>query len=66
MHERVAQLAAVNQVAVVAQRELPVHAVDDQRLRIRQPALTGGRVADVPDGHLTRQLRDDLVVERRR
>ena len=47
--ERVAQLAGVDQVAVVADRELPVDAVDDDRLGVGQPALARRRVADVTD-----------------
>ena len=35
--QRVAQLAGVHQVAVVADRELAVHAVDDDRLRVGRP-----------------------------
>ena len=62
--ERVAQLAGVHQVAVVADRELTVHAVDDDRLRVRELALAGGRVAHVADGEIARQARERLRVER--
>ena len=62
--QRVAQLAGVHEIAVVANRELAVDAVDDDRLRIRELALAGGRVADVPDGELARQRRQRLGVER--
>ena len=48
-HEVVAQLARVDEVAVVAERDLAVRAVDQDRLRVEQLALAGGRVADVAD-----------------
>ena len=53
-HERVAQLAGVDQVAVVADGELAVDAVDHDRLRVGELALAGRGIADVPDGETSR------------
>ena len=39
----------VDQVAVVRDGDLAVRAVDQDRLRVQQPALAGRRVAGVPD-----------------
>jgi hypothetical protein len=41
-HQFVAQLARVHQISVVADRDLAVRAVDQNRLCVRQFALTGG------------------------
>src|SRR6185503_8162338 len=49
LDELVAQLASVDDVAVVAEGDLPVRAVDQDRLRVEQLALAGGRVPDVAD-----------------
>ena len=54
-HELVAQLARVDEVAVVADRDLAVRAVDQDRLRVEQLALAGRRVADVADRRSARQ-----------
>ena len=56
-HELVAQLAGVDQVAVVADGELAVRAVDEQRLRVLDAARAGGRVADVADGDVADRAR---------
>ena len=50
LHEHVAQLLRVHEVAVVADRDLAVRAVDENRLRVLQAALARGRVAHVADG----------------
>ena len=62
--ERVAQLGGVHDVAVVADGELTVHAVHENRLRVGETALARRRVADVTDGHATRKLRERRRVER--
>ena len=61
--ELVPQLARVHQVAVVTNRDLSVDAVDQQRLGVRQLALTCRRVADVADGARARQLAEHGGVE---
>jgi hypothetical protein len=62
--EVVAQLARVDEVAVVADGNLAVHAIADQRLGVDEPALAGGRVADVPDRVGAGQLGERRFVER--
>ena len=49
LDELVAQLARVDEVAVVTERNLPVRAVDQDRLGVRQLALAGRRIAHVAD-----------------
>ena len=61
--QRVAQLAGVDEVAVVTERQLAVHAVDDDRLRVGEAALAGRRIAHVADRRGARQLRQRVVVE---
>ena len=51
LDEIVAQLVRVDDVAVVAERDLAVRAVDQDRLGVQQLALAGGRVAHVADRH---------------
>ena len=63
-HEGIADLVGIHKVAVVAERERPVHAVDDDRLRIRELAVSGGGVAHVTDGLGPWQLRQGVLVER--
>ena len=46
----VLQLLRVDQVAVVRDRDLPVRAVDEDRLRVGQAAVAGRGVARVADG----------------
>src|SRR4026207_1303635 len=62
-NEIVAELARVYQVAVVRDRNLTVRAIDEERLRIGQPAFTCGRVAGVPDGKMPGQIMKRLLVE---
>ncbi len=62
-HQIVSQLARVHQIAVVAERNLSVIAVDQDRLRIRQLALASGRVPDMADRGSPRQMRERLAVE---
>ena len=62
-HQRVPQLAGIDDVAVVPDSQLPVHAVDDDRLRVGQAALARRRVPHVPHRHVSRQLRERLAVE---
>ena len=63
MHECVAQFARVDQIAVVSDGQVAVHAVHDQRLSIGQTAVTSRRIPHVPDRRLARQLRNLVVVE---
>ena len=44
-------------------RDLPVRAVDQDRLRVRQLALARRRIAHVADGHRAGQLRQRFAVE---
>ena len=48
--QHVAQLLRVDQVAVVPDGDLAVRAVDQDRLRVLEPALAGRGVAHVADG----------------
>src|SRR5688572_20780339 len=63
-HQRVPNLAGVHEVAVVRDRQLPVHAVDDDGLRVGEPAFAGRGIADVADRERSRQPRQALAVER--
>ena len=54
--ELVAQLARVDEVAVVADRDLPVRAVDQNRLRVEQLAFARRRVAHMADRERPWQL----------
>ena len=49
LHQIVAQLAGVHDVAVVTERDLAVRAVDQDRLGVEQLALAGGGIAHVAD-----------------
>ena len=51
----VAQLARVDEVAVVADGDLAVRAVDEERLGVLELALAGGRIARVADGDVAGQ-----------
>src|SRR5262249_7001627 len=62
--EVVAQLARIDEIAVAADGDLSVRAVDQNRLRVRELALAGGRIAHVADRERPRQLRERLAVER--
>jgi hypothetical protein len=62
-HQLVAQFAGVDDVAVVADADLAVHAVDEQRLGVGHRALAGGRVAGVADGNGARQRRQRVLGE---
>ncbi len=55
-HQAVAQLLGVDEVAVVADGDLAVRAVDQDRLRVLEAAFAGGRVADVADGAHARRV----------
>jgi hypothetical protein len=44
-------------------RQLTVHAVDDDRLCVGEPAFPGSRVADVSDGDRSRQSAERIDVE---
>ena len=48
-HQLVAQLAGVHEVAVVADRDLAVRAVDENGCAFDKLALAGGRIAHVAD-----------------
>ena len=61
--ELVAEVVRVCEVAVVADAELAVRAIDQEGLCVRKPALPSGRIADVPDRRVPRQLRQRLPVE---
>ena len=62
----VLEVGGVDQVAVVRDAELPVRALDEQRLRVLDLARAGGRVAHVADGDCSpvrprqRVLREDV------
>ena len=62
-HELVAQLVRVHQVAVVRDGNLPVPALDQERLRVREAALTRRRIAHVADRHRPGHLRQHRRVE---
>ena len=47
----------------MAQRDLPVRAVDQNRLRVHQLALARRRIPDVADGHRAGQRGERLPVE---
>ena len=59
--ELVAQLARVDEVAVVGDGDLAVGAVDQERLRVLELALAGGRVARVADGEVPGQRLERLL-----
>ena len=63
-HEIVAQLARVDEVAVVGHGDLAVGAIDQERLGVVQPALAGGRIARVADREVTGQRLERGFVER--
>ena len=50
-----AELVAVDEVAVVGDRQRPLVRVVDDRLRVVEQRAAGGRVADVADGRPSRQ-----------
>ena len=74
LHELVLELAGIDEIAVVPDRDLPVRAIDQNRLRVIDVAVAGRRVAHVTDrdvagqfferlfrkriGHITHRLRD--------
>ena len=60
----VAQLAGVDEVAVVRDGDLAVRAVDQERLRVLELALARGRIARVPDRDVPGQRLQRLLVER--
>src|SRR5258706_1491804 len=50
MQQFITQLGRIDQVAVVAQRQRPIHGFDHKRLDVAHTRRTGGRVARMPDG----------------
>ena len=58
-----AHFVGVDDVAVVTDPDLPVHAVDQDRLRIRQLAVAGRRVAGVANRDVARQRGERGFVE---
>ena len=52
-HQFASKLAGVDQVPVVAHRDLPVRALDQDRLRVGELALAGGGIANVADRRRT-------------
>ena len=62
-HEVVAQLARVDEIAVVANRDLPVRTIDEDRLGIGKLALARRRVANVADRRRSGQLCECFAVE---
>jgi hypothetical protein len=63
-HQLVAELGGVHEVAVVTDGNLPMRAVDDDRLRVEQLALARGRVPDVANRRRPRESRELVAVER--
>ncbi len=62
-HEVVAQLLGVDEVAVMADGDLAVGAVDDDRLRVVEPAVARRGVPDVADGTRPGEPRNRSLVE---
>ena len=62
-HELIAQLVRVHQVAIVGDGNLPVPALDQERLCIGEAALTRRRIAHVTDRHRPGHLREHRRVE---
>ena len=62
--ELVFELAGVHEVAVVRDGDLPVRALNQNRLRVVDFAVSGGRIAHVSDGDGARQLFERLLGER--
>ena len=63
-HELVAQLAGVDEVAVVGHGDLAVGAIDQEWLRVLELALAGRRIARVADSDMPRQSLERVLVER--
>ncbi len=63
-HQVVTQLARIDQVSVVRDRNLAVRAIDQKWLRIRQPAFPRCGVAGMADRKVPWQLVKRLFVER--
>ena len=57
------RFSGVDDVAVVAERQLPVRAADPERLGVIEVAGAGGRVARVADGELARQVAQVIFIE---
>ena len=62
-HQPLADFVRVDDVAVVADADLAVHAIDQDRLRVRELALAGGRIARVADRDRAGQRRERGLVE---
>src|SRR5450432_3268232 len=58
--EALAQLAGVDEVAVVAERDRPARVVDGDGLRVLLGRVTGRRVAHVTDGRRPGQVREAI------
>ena len=59
--ERGAQRHGVGEIAVVGDREAALGELGEQRLDVAQRGFAGGRIADMADPDLARQLADDVV-----
>ena len=59
----VAQLAGVDEVAVVPDRDLAVGAIDQEGLRVLDRALAGGRVPGVTDRQVAAKAVDGFFLE---
>jgi hypothetical protein len=62
-HQPFTNLVRVHDVAVVADADLPVNAVDQNWLRVTELALASRRVPRVPDRKLARELGQRRLVE---
>src|SRR5688500_9605648 len=58
-----ANLIGVADIAVVADGNLSVDTIDDDRLCVRKLALAGRRIAGVSDGEMARERRKRLLIE---
>src|SRR5437660_11166848 len=63
MLELAAPLGSVGQVAVVAECDLALVAIDHDGLRVKQRFVAGGGVARVADGQTARESREDAGLE---
>ena len=63
-YELIAQLARVDEVAVVRDGDLPVRAIDQDRLGVLQPAFASCRVSRVTDRDVAGQRVQRALVER--
>ena len=61
--QRSTELASIHQVSVVADGELAVHAVHDDRLGVQELAFASRRITDVPDGKIPGEPGQRISVE---